>query len=104
MLRHSLSSVSEHDADWDMCAFLARLLPDCKPVSRLTSAGRGKNTAGTLMGRWEKENCVNAKMTDKAPPYLVQSTPCQHTEHINAAVVPQDAGLVWHGVSNEWSA
>ena len=36
----SLSSVSEHDADWGMCAFLARLLPVCKPVSRLTSAVR----------------------------------------------------------------
>ena len=50
MLRHSLSSVSEHDADWDMCAFLARLLPVCEPVSRLTSDVRWQEYSRYLDG------------------------------------------------------
>ena len=37
-----------------------------------------------------------------ALPYGI--TPGQHTEHISKAVVPQDAGRVWYGVGNEWSA
>lgn len=72
MLRHSLSSVSGHDSDWDMCTFLAQALACLLACEqRGMSQKMGKNTAGTLMGRWEKENCVNAKMTDKALPYLV---------------------------------
>lgn len=104
MLRHSLSSVSEHDADWDMCAFLARLLPVCKPVSRLTSDVRWQEYSRYLDGAVGERELRERKNDDKASPYLVQSTPCQHTEHISAAVVPQDAGRVWHGVGNEWSA
>ena len=55
-----------------MCTFLAQALACLLACEqRGMSQKMGKNTAGTLIGRWEKENCVNAKMTDKALPYLV---------------------------------
>lgn len=86
-----------------MCAFLARLLPVCKPVSRLTSAGWGQEYSRYLKGAVGERELRERKNRHKASPYLVQSTPCQHTEHISVAVVPQDAGRVWYGVGNEWS-
>ena len=44
----------------------------------------------------------NNNRQGSALPYGI--TPSQHTEHISAAVVPQDAGRVWYRVGNEWSA
>ena len=71
MLRHSLSSVSEHDADWGMCAFLARLLPVCKPVSRLTSAVRRARIQPDLDGAVGERELRERKNKHKALPFLM---------------------------------
>lgn len=63
----------------------------------------GKNTAGTLMGWWEKENCVYARTTDKALPYLMVSHPDSIRSTSAKPLCPKmPSGCVW--VSNEWSA
>lgn len=60
------------------------------------------DTAATLIGWWEKENCVNAKTIPGLCLTLLSPTYWQ-TEYISEAVVPwMTAGRAW--VSNEWSA
>ena len=54
-----------------MCAFLARLLPVCKPVSRLTSAGWGQEYSRYLDGEVGERELRERKENNKALPYLV---------------------------------
>lgn len=103
MLRHSLSSVSEHDADWDMCAFLARLLPVCKPVSRLTSAGWGQEYSRYL-NRAVGVRELRARKNDwqgSALPYAVHPLTA-YGAHQRSRCAPRcRKGVAW--VGNEWS-
>ena len=58
--------------------------------------------AGTLMGWWEKENCVYAETMHKAPPYLLKNSPQRQSERISETVAPRltvrAGGLATSGV------